>query len=90
MQTSLNLGDELKNRIQHIADLRHCPADLIMLEAIQDYVERSEKEESFKQEAQASWAEYQQTGLHLTGEEVCEWLDRWGTDEETEIPPCHK
>lgn len=34
-----------------------------------------EARESFKAEALASWAEYQETGLHLTGEEVARWLD---------------
>ena len=42
-----------------------------------------------KAEALASWAEYQETGLHLTGEEVVHWLDSWGTAGESECPPCH-
>ncbi len=46
--------------------------------------------ESFKQEAMASWIAYQETGRHLTGQEVCEWLNTWGTDKEAEIPECHE
>ena len=46
--------------------------------------------ESVKQEALESWAMYQETGLHVTGEEAREWLSRWGTDDESEIPACHK
>jgi len=52
-------------------------------------VEREEARESFKQEATASWAEYQETGVHLTGEEVRSWLKTWGTDEEAGLPECH-
>jgi predicted transcriptional regulator len=46
--------------------------------------------ESFKQEALASWTAYQETGRHLTGQEVRDWLNSWGTDKETKIPKCHE
>jgi predicted transcriptional regulator len=52
-------------------------------------VDRTQARESFKAEALASWAEYQQTGLHLTGAEVARWLDSWGTAGEGECPSCH-
>lgn len=45
--------------------------------------------DSFKQEALASWEEYLKTGLHLTGGEVREWLNTWGTDDEKDAPECH-
>ena len=31
----------------------------------------------------------QETGLHLTGEEMADWLNSWGTADEGECPPCH-
>ncbi|WP_422110712.1 hypothetical protein [Burkholderia multivorans] len=49
----------------------------------------AEARESFKQEASASWTTYQETGLHLTGEEVRAWLRTWGTVNETGLPDCH-
>jgi len=49
-----------------------------------------EARKSFKEEALASWKTYQETGHHLTGEEVRDWLNTWGTDKETPIPKCHK
>ncbi len=61
-----------------------------MLEAIQQYVEREEARESFKQEALASWAAYKETGRHLTGQEVRTWLNSWGTDGERAVPERHK
>ena len=90
MATSVKLDDELKKRIQHLADLRHRSAHWIMREAIRDYVEREEARESFKQQALASWTAYQETGQHLTGQEARDWLNTWGTDEETEVPECHE
>lgn len=90
MATTVKLDDELQRRVQHLADLRRRSPHWIMHEAIRDYVEREEKRESFKQEAIASWEAYQETGLHLTGEEVRDWLGHWGSEGETEAPPCHE
>ncbi len=61
-----------------------------MLEAIRQYVEREEAREGFKQETLASWAAYQETGRHLTAQEVRTWLNTWGTDAEKAMPECHK
>ncbi|GGA97932.1 CopG family transcriptional regulator [Brucella endophytica] len=88
--TSVKLDDELKQRVRDLADVRQRSAHWIMREAIQQYVDREEARESFKQEALASWASYQETGLHLTGQEVREWLNTWGTDDEKAMPECHK
>lgn len=89
MATSLKIDDDLKKRVQDLANLRDRSAHWIMREAIQQYVEREEARESFKQEALASWVAYQETGQHLTGDEARDWLKSWGTETETEPPACH-
>lgn len=90
MATSIKLDENLKNRIQHLADVRHRSAHWVMKEAIQQYVSREEAREKFKQEALLAWKNFQETGLHLTHQEVDNWLDTWGTDKEKEIPKCHE
>ncbi len=90
MATSLKIDDELKARVQQLARLRQRSAHWIMHEAIEQYVKREEARESFKQEALASWTAYQETGEHLTGEEVRAWLNTWGTEAETDLPACHE
>jgi predicted transcriptional regulator len=90
MATSIKIDDSLKNRVQHIASLRRRSPHWIMLEAIQQYVEREEARESFKQDAQAAWTTYQETGRHLTGQEVRAWLNTWGSDNEEAMPACHE
>ncbi len=90
MATSLKIDDALKSRIQRLADQRRRSPHWMMLEAIQQYVEREEARESFRQEALASWAAYRETGRHLTGEDVRAWLDTWGTDSEKGVPGCHE
>lgn len=90
MPTSVKLDDDLKSRIQRLADMRHRSAHWIMREAIREYVDREEARENFKQEALASWTAYQEAGRHLTGQEVRDWLDTWGTDKERQISQCHE
>jgi predicted transcriptional regulator len=90
MATSIKIDDELKVRVQQIATLRQRSAHWIMREAIAQYVDREEARENFKQEALASWEQYQETGRHLTGKETRAWLNTWGTKAETKLPKCHK
>ena len=61
-----------------------------MREAIRDYLDREEAKENFTQEALASWSSYQTTGRHLTGDEVRDWIETWGSDDESDAPTCHE
>lgn len=90
MATSIKIDDELKERIRSLAQRRRRSSHWIMREAIEQYVEREEARENFRQEAYASWSAYQETGRHLTGDEMRDWLNRWGTDNEGEPPDCHE
>jgi len=87
--TSIKLDDELKGRIQHLAEARRRTSHWIMREAIAQYVEREEKREAFKQDALRAWEEYQRTGLHLTLEEADAWLAKLEAGEDAELPKCH-
>lgn len=90
MAVSVKLDEVLKGRVQHLATSQRRSAHWIMREAIQQYVDREEARESFRQEALASWAEYQQTNQHLTGAEARDWLRGWGSAEDAEAPTCHE
>ncbi|AAF84874.1 CopG family ribbon-helix-helix protein [Xylella fastidiosa] len=89
MATSIKLDDELKGRVQHLADVRRRTSHWIMREAIAQYVEREEKRETFRQDTLKAWEEFQATGLHVTTEEVEKWLSSWGTENELSAPVCH-
>jgi predicted transcriptional regulator len=45
--------------------------------------------ERHNREAVESWEHYQETGLHVTGEEVIAWVETWGTENEKKAPMCH-
>jgi predicted transcriptional regulator len=87
--TSLKLDPAIKERIQHLAEARRRTSHWIMREAIEEYVSREEKREQFRLDTLAAWEEYQRTGLHLTGEEVDEWLEKVAKGEDVELPECH-
>ncbi|MVW72100.1 CopG family ribbon-helix-helix protein [Bordetella sp. 15P40C-2] len=87
--TSIKLDDELKGRVQHLAEARRRTSHWIMREAIAQYVEREEKREAFKQDALRAWAEYQRDDLHLTLEEADAWLAKLEAGEDAEPPKCH-
>jgi predicted transcriptional regulator len=61
-----------------------------MQTAINEYLDREERRETFKQEAIASYKRYQQTGLHVTGDEVTKWASSWGSDNVLPAPICHR
>jgi predicted transcriptional regulator len=88
--TSIKLDDELKSRVQHLAKHRQRSAHWLMLEAIEQYVEREERREAFKQDTLKAWEDYQATGQHATADEVENWLASWGSEDETPAPACHE
>lgn len=86
---TVKLPEDQRERLRALAAARRRTPHYLMREAIAQYLEREEKREAFRREALESWAHYQETGLHLTGEEAIAWLRSWGTEEEAEAPPCH-
>ena len=90
MATSLKIDDALKERVQQLANERKRSAHGLMLEAIEQYVEREEARENFTREALASWTAYKATGRHLTLEEVSDWLETWGKCDEKTVRKCHE
>jgi predicted transcriptional regulator len=88
--TSIKLDEELKGRVQHLAEARRRSSHWIMREAIVQYVDREEKRETLRQDTLKAWDEFQATGLHATEEEVDKWLASWGTENELPAPECHE
>lgn len=87
---SLKLEQAEHERLKSLAEARHRKPHFLMKEAIRQYLDREELRESFKREALASWKDYKETGKHLTGDQVTEWLETWGSDQEQALPPCHE
>jgi predicted transcriptional regulator len=87
--TSLKLDPKIKERIQRLASARRRSSHWVMREAIEQYVEREEKREQFRQDALAAWTHYQTTGRHLTAEEADAWLAKLEAGKDAAPPKCH-
>ncbi|HWR76286.1 MAG TPA: CopG family ribbon-helix-helix protein [Thiobacillus sp.] len=87
---AIKIDEDTRARIKRLAEARQRSSHWMMLEAIRQYVEREEKREAYRQDGINAWNEYQATGLHVTGDEVIEWLDTWGEENEQAAPVCHK
>ncbi len=88
--TSIKLDDDMKERVQNLADLRKRTSHWIMREAIAQYVAQEEKRDALRRDTLAAWEEFRETGLHVTAEDVDQWLMSWGTEDEVPAPECHK
>ena len=87
--TSLKLDIKTKERIQRLASARRRSPHWVMREAIEQYVEREEKREQFRQDALAAWTNYQTTGLHVTAEGADAWLTKIEAGKDAAPPKCH-
>ena len=88
--TSVKLKPELKERIDRLAESKDRSAHWIMTRAIEEYIEREEQEAEFTRRSEEALADYKRTGLHLTNEEVIEWMDKIIAGENPPMPKPHK
>jgi predicted transcriptional regulator len=87
--TSLKLDLEMKERIQRLASARRRSPHWVLREAVEQYVEREEKREQFRQAALEAWNHYETTGLHATAEEADAWLSKLEAGKDAAAPKCH-
>lgn len=83
------LDNEIERTLQKLAVARHCTAQSIMTEAIRQFAASEEKRENLWQAGHAAWQEYQETGSHLTMEEMDSWMAKIETGEDVQLPKCH-
>ncbi len=86
--TSLKLDVEIKERVRRLASARRRSPHWLMREAIEEYVEREEKRDQFRQDALDAWAHYQATGLYVTAEEADAWLAKLEAGKDARSPKC--
>lgn len=86
---SLVLSAEIERTVQRLAVARQCTAQSIMNEAIRQFAAREEWRDNLWQAGHAAWQEYQETGLHLTMEEMDGWMAKIEAGEDAQLPKCH-
>lgn len=86
---AVKLDIDIRERMKRLAETRQRTTHWIMKEAIQQYIEREEKREMFRQDAIQAWEEYQLTGLHASFDEGDAWLAKLEAGQDVEPPECH-
>lgn len=86
---AVKLDTTTKARIKLLAQARKRSAHWLMREAIEQYVEREEKREAFKQDALRAWEEFQSTGQHITAQEADRWMASLENGEDLDPPRSH-
>ena len=89
VSTSIKLDPNMKDRVQRVADSMRRTPHWVMKEAVEKYITDAERREAWERDSLEALKEMDETGLHVTGEEVIAWLQSWGTDDEKPAPECH-
>lgn len=83
---SLKLSEEERLRLSVLAKKQKRSAHFLMREAVVGFIERAELRQSFIEEAESAWQDYQETGLHLSAETMRKWVESG----EKKLPPWEK
>ena len=68
--------------------------EILVREAINQYLEAeqlqtTEERDQMLADAEAAWQRYKQTGLHITQDEMSDWVKRLHDDPNASRPTCH-
>ena len=83
---AVKLPENERERLGRLAEIKKRSPHWLAKEAISQYLDREEAVEHFKQETVARWEEDRQTGKTVSNDVVMDWLDSWGTNEESKPP----
>lgn len=83
----VKLEPDVKDRLERLGELKHRKPHWLMKEAIMRYIEQEEYNERLKQETILRWEEAE-SGKIVSNKAMTDWLDTWGTDNESDRPPC--
>ena len=78
-----------RERLKSLAVAKKRTPHYLMKEAIERYLEDEEAEQLAIQEATVSLEHYERTGLHITLDEVKQWVKDLKTDRNAKLPVCH-
>jgi predicted transcriptional regulator len=88
VSVKLDAGD--RARLSALATARKRSSHYLMREAVREYLTREEARQSFQDEAEEAWHDYEKTGLHLTQAEMESWAASLGTRRTKRLPKWHK
>ncbi|MCA9633888.1 MAG: ribbon-helix-helix protein, CopG family [Myxococcales bacterium] len=87
---SVKIDDDLKERLRRLAEAERRTPHWLVKDAIEQYVERHELRQKLRGEVDEALSDYDATGLHVTMEEMDDWLTRRIAGEDVAPPEWHR
>ncbi len=85
---AIKIDEVTRARVKRLAEARQRTPHWLMREAIQQYVDREEKRETFRQDALQAWEAFRATDLHVTADQAEAWLVQLEQGNDVDPPPC--
>lgn len=82
----VRLDEQLEARLNALAEKTHRSKSYLAKEALKRYIEQEETRALENQETLTRWEKYQETGAVVSNDEMMNWLDSWGSDQEKPCP----
>ena len=83
--TSFRIPDDLLSRLEHTATRLSRSKAWVIKDAVQQYLEQDERKARRLEETRDALADVE-AGRLIEGDEMIEWMESWGTDNEREPP----
>jgi len=83
--TSVRLDDDLQFKLETAADRLKRTKGWIINEALRQFIEREELQQRMLEETQNAIADLEAQRI-VSGEEVMQWLETWGSPQEKDAP----
>ena len=82
----VRLDKQLEKRLSTLAEKMNRSKSFLAKEALALYIEQEELKQRENELALARWEEYQETGEVVSNDDMMEWLETWGSDQEKSCP----
>lgn len=87
--TSIKLGSR-KEALTQLAKQKKRSLHSLVLEAVDIYMEQEKARLEYEAQAIRSYEHFQETGLHITLDELETWAKNLDSKNPQSLPPCHK
>lgn len=82
----VRLDEQLESRLTALAAKTRRSKSYLTKEALKRYIAEEERKQQENQISMARWQEYQETGETVSNNDMMDWLETWGGDQEKACP----
>ena len=83
---NVDLDKRLEQSLDALAEKTNRSREHITNEALKSYIRQEEARDYEDQESLARWGQYQETGEVISNDDMIDWLNSWGKEQEQPCP----